>query len=97
MNVDVSTNNYNNAANTAYMAAAAVPIKGFLCPSDSTMPPNGVQQNGYGSSSYAANVMVYYPLGPQALVVCMRDGTSNTIIIAERLMNCGTYNTSGSG
>ena len=62
----------------------------LLCPSDSTIQNGGRQQDGWGSTSYSGNVMVFDPIGPRSILNAMPDGTSVTIMIAERYMYCGT-------
>ncbi len=62
----------------------------FLCPSDktnstSTMPEGGT---AYASGSYAGNVMVFNPVKMKSLIASMPDGTSNTVMVAERLLYC---------
>jgi len=69
-------------------APAVIPT--FICPSDATIQNGGVQGNGWGSSSYSGNVMVFDPFSPRPISTAMTDGTSNTIMIAERYLNCGT-------
>jgi prepilin-type N-terminal cleavage/methylation domain-containing protein len=49
----------------------------------------GVNENGFGGSSYSGNIMVFDPISPQSLTNAMVDGTSNTVLIAERYLNCG--------
>jgi len=73
-------------------------IPGFLCPSDASAatPPGGcgvmqsdaIQRDGFASCDYAANVMVFDPRFRRNLGNAMADGTSNTVIIAERFRNC---------
>jgi prepilin-type N-terminal cleavage/methylation domain-containing protein len=62
-----------------------IPI--FICPSD---PTNNsyIGRYGYASTDYAANLLVFDPRGPGTLLTAMPDGTSNTVILAERYMNC---------
>jgi hypothetical protein len=72
----------NNASNQA-----SVIIKTFLCPSDSTLSSN-LQRYNYASTNYATNLMVFNPKGPGDLVTSMPDGTSNTVIFAERYKRC---------
>jgi prepilin-type N-terminal cleavage/methylation domain-containing protein len=66
------------------------PIKLFVCPSDGTSWPTGPYLNGhgYGACSYSGNVKVFNPLDPSALPKAMPDGLSNTVIFAERYINC---------
>jgi prepilin-type N-terminal cleavage/methylation domain-containing protein len=80
----------NNSANQA----GAV-VKTYLCPSDSSA--NRVSNdvfNGYASCSYAGNAMVFtsgtgnIDQKPGGLIQAMPDGTSNTVIFAERYKEC---------
>ena len=42
----------------------------------------------YASASYAGNVMVFHPIRLGTLAASMPDGTSNTVMIAERILYC---------
>jgi prepilin-type N-terminal cleavage/methylation domain-containing protein len=70
------------------------PVKTFLCPSDPSVGPDGVVTiNGFsfGASSYAPNAMVIAPNGPQGkarIPADIPDGTSNTILHAEKYARC---------
>jgi prepilin-type N-terminal cleavage/methylation domain-containing protein len=83
--IDTSSVYFNN-----YDAAISPVIKAFVCPSDGSNP--SMQQNhsagNYGSSSYVGNVMVFNPKGQGSLLTAMPNGTSNTVMVAEQLMNC---------
>ena len=80
-------------------------IPGFICPSDpSQSTPSGgcgqmlgpnVQRDGFGSCSYAANVMVFEPRGTASIENQMPDGLSQTVMFAERYKNCN--NVAGGG
>jgi hypothetical protein len=79
-----------------------VPV--FLCPSDPTItlarnppPNNGPAQATltYGPTNYVANEAVMLSTQPRSLTVSMPDGTSNTIIIAERYSACPQGNGDG--
>jgi prepilin-type N-terminal cleavage/methylation domain-containing protein/prepilin-type processing-associated H-X9-DG protein len=59
----------------------------YLCPSDPTLNSN-LQRYGYASTSYAANMMIFDPHGPGNVVQGMPNGTSNTVIFAERYKVC---------
>ena len=62
-------------------------IKNFICPSDSSLGSN-IQRHGYGSTNYAANLLVLDPRGPQALVPSMPDGLSQTVLFTGRYKSC---------
>jgi prepilin-type N-terminal cleavage/methylation domain-containing protein len=70
------------------------PVKNFLCPSDPSVGPDGVVTvNGFpfGASCYAANAKVVAPNGPQGqarIPADIPDGTSNTILHAEKYARC---------
>jgi prepilin-type N-terminal cleavage/methylation domain-containing protein len=84
-------------------------VRTYLCPSDpSAVNANGyggcgvmqsqdVQRNGFGSSNYAANVMVFDPRSARSVEVAMPDGTANTVIMAERYRNCSPDGANGGG
>jgi prepilin-type N-terminal cleavage/methylation domain-containing protein len=87
---NLSTNDTSTAYFNAYDALITSPVKLYLCPSDSSNPSG--QQNhsagSYASSSYAGNVMVFEPRGQGSLLTSMPHGTSNTVMIGERILNC---------
>ncbi len=70
------------------------PVEIFLCPSDPSVGPGGVVTvNGvsFGASSYAPNALVVAPNGPQGkarLTADIPDGTSNTLLHAEKYARC---------
>jgi prepilin-type N-terminal cleavage/methylation domain-containing protein len=82
------------------------PVPTFLCPSDPSVEPGGgVTINGFsfGASSYAPNAMVIgitdlsakpFPTGdPQGrarIPASIPDGTSNTILLAEKYARCSS-------
>jgi prepilin-type N-terminal cleavage/methylation domain-containing protein len=86
--------------NSMNVGATVVPL--FLCPSDPSVVDAGsyggcgvmngeaIQRDGFGSCNYAANVMVFEPRGTKPIEVAMPDGTSNTVMFAERYRNCST-------
>jgi prepilin-type N-terminal cleavage/methylation domain-containing protein len=85
---------------TAYLnATRGVAVKVLLCPSDPTATADGLIPSGansgtvsFGIANYAGNVLVFTPT-PQALLNAMPNGTSNTVIVAERYANCNAINT----
>jgi len=84
-------------------------VKTFICPSDPSainagsyggcgvMAGENVQRNGYGSSCYAANAMVFDPRRKASVEVAMPDGTANTVAFAERYKNCSPDGANGGG
>jgi len=90
-----------------YETCYATVVKGYLCPSDAGTWPSQPYGNsnltsgaygggtvGMASSSYAGNVMVLTP-NPKTLVNSMPDGSSNTVVIAERYINCANSAATG--
>jgi len=81
----------------------------YLCPSDPSVTNAGtyggcgvmngdaVQRNNYGSANYCASVMVFEPRGTKSVSVAMPDGTSNTVMVAERYRNCSPDGANGGG
>ena len=84
-------NIYNNSAGGGFAHDAQVVagqiIKNFVCPADSSLNSN-IQRYGYGSTDYAANLMVMDPRGPGTLVTSMPDGLSQTVLFTERYKVC---------
>jgi prepilin-type N-terminal cleavage/methylation domain-containing protein len=90
----LATQNFGDATtgSPSYTTACQTMVQLFMCPSDSTGPNAWPAVSGatYAPASYAANVWVMDGSNPQPLNNAMPDGTSNTIMIAERYMACGT-------
>jgi prepilin-type N-terminal cleavage/methylation domain-containing protein len=63
-------------------------IKTYICPSDPSLSSNLHPTQGVASTSYAANLLVFNSSSPGTLVGAMPDGTSNTIVFAERYKQC---------
>jgi prepilin-type N-terminal cleavage/methylation domain-containing protein len=73
------------------------PVKILLCPSDPSVGPGGVvtvMGSSWGASSYAVNsqVSALIPHDPQGrrCMLAITDGTSNTILYAEKYARCTT-------
>jgi prepilin-type N-terminal cleavage/methylation domain-containing protein len=82
------------AANGNSMNVRTSVIKTFICSSDSTVGTSGTLNTfGDGSTNYVANVLVFDPVAAQSLVAAMADGTTNTVLFAERYRNCGAPGT----
>jgi len=75
-NGDERTNNVNQTI-----------IKGFICPSDPSLNSN-LQRYNYASACYCANLAVFDPHGTGTITSSMPDGTSSTVIFAERYKVC---------
>jgi prepilin-type N-terminal cleavage/methylation domain-containing protein len=80
-------------------ATRGVVIPLLICPSDPTVPGDGLIPSGVNSGivnfavgTYPGNVLVFTPTA-QSLVNGMPNGTSNTVIIAERYAECVAINT----
>jgi prepilin-type N-terminal cleavage/methylation domain-containing protein len=94
-------NMYNLAGgNSMNLSGQNFVVKGFLCPSDpgpvnansyggcGVMQSLTVNRDGYPTCNYAANVMVFEPRGTSNISAQIPDGTSNTVMFAERFRNC---------
>ncbi len=90
------------------MNVGATVVKTFLCPSDpgasgtsyggcGVMNSPTIQRDGFASCNYAANVMVFEPRGTSSVDVAMLDGTSNTVMFAERFRDCSPSPAYGGG
>jgi prepilin-type N-terminal cleavage/methylation domain-containing protein len=89
----------NRVTHPYSQATQGVAVKTLLCPSDPTVPGDGLIPAGVNSgiinwavSSYADNVLVFTPT-PKSLVSAMPNGTSNTVMLAERYAECTAINT----
>jgi type II secretory pathway pseudopilin PulG len=68
----------------------AVRIPSFESPDDKTAPPDGLYKGFLATTSYAANWMVFRHAdgGTASIPRTFRDGTSNTLVLAERYQMC---------
>jgi len=62
----------------------------FLNPEDKSAPPNNLYKGWLATTSYAANWMVFGHTagGTASIPRTFRDGTSNTIVFADRYQMC---------
>jgi len=85
---------YLEQDNVQKNAAYSTPIKTYTCPSDPTVSAGLV--NGSGAASYAPNYgttsggLTGSAFAPGMRITSFQDGTSNTILVAERIADCGT-------
>ncbi len=87
---NLKTNDPTESYFNAYDALISTPVKLYLCPSDGSNP-SGEQTHSagsYASTNYAGNVMVFEPRGQGSIVTSMPNGTSNTVMVAERIAAC---------
>jgi prepilin-type N-terminal cleavage/methylation domain-containing protein len=74
----------------AYDALTTTQVPNYICPSDGSDPSLSITEGGtaYAAGSYAGNVMVFNPVLSASIAAAMPDGTSNTIMVAERILLC---------
>ncbi len=92
---NVSTNDAKSVYFNAYDNLISSRVKLFLCPSDGSTTDGlqlhgGSVNGGYASANYCGNVMVFEPRKQGSIVSSMPNGTSNTVMIGERIQNCNT-------
>jgi prepilin-type N-terminal cleavage/methylation domain-containing protein len=91
----------NGFAFAPFNGVDSKPVKLFVCPSDPTAPSSWVVQDlgqTWGVASYAANAQVFSevdgdgrllnPAGSPRLSASFPDGTSQTILFAEKFARC---------
>jgi type II secretory pathway pseudopilin PulG len=64
------------------------PVKTFLCPADSSAPPGNQYKNWLATCNYAGNAQVFAKKAYPSIPGTFPDGTSNTIMYAERYQMC---------
>ncbi len=73
--------------------AETIPI--YLCPADGNNQPTQMWGGGWAAGNYGVNFQVFGhpasggPDGAARLSATFKDGTSNTVIVAEKLPRCG--------
>jgi type II secretory pathway pseudopilin PulG len=73
----------------------STPVKTYLSPSDATAPPDLLYHGWLATASYAANFQVFGNTqlntmhGAARIPASFPDGTSNTLVTAERYQVCG--------
>jgi prepilin-type N-terminal cleavage/methylation domain-containing protein len=101
-NLFESTKNNITPYQVMFSGADLVVVKEYICPSDPTAPSNKVGSYslpdnsppfygtfpGWAACSYAGNVMVFEPQGTGTILTGMPDGSSNTVMFAERYKDC---------
>jgi prepilin-type N-terminal cleavage/methylation domain-containing protein len=83
---------FSDATFNACDPIMATQLKGMICPSDANVGSGGTTflSTPYAYGSYAGNVCVFSPVKQASLTNSMQDGTSNTVMAAERLLSCNT-------
>jgi prepilin-type N-terminal cleavage/methylation domain-containing protein len=72
----------------------STPLKIYLCPADGKNDPVQTWQGGWAVGNYVANYLVFANIETQDTTVSARipasipDGTSNTILFAEKVARC---------
>ncbi len=105
----IEQDNLYRSCNGNSMNAGSAVVKTFICPSDPSaqnagsyggcgvMNGQNIQRDNFGACCYAANVEVFEPRGTASIEVQMKDGTSVTVMFAERYKNCSPDGAHGGG
>jgi len=81
-------NVYRNAQGYVWKSATwSVPVPVFQSPNDTNVPPNYRYQGWLATTNYAGNWMVFKK-GGASIPASFPDGTSNTLVFAERYQLC---------
>jgi prepilin-type N-terminal cleavage/methylation domain-containing protein len=85
-------NLYNQTSYESWTVGSNSRVKVYEAPGDPSLPGNGLTWSNRGATSYASNWNVFQGDGnPVARIpATFLDGTSNTIVFAERYCICGT-------
>src|SRR5262249_49089094 len=76
-----------------------IPVKTYLCPSDPSVPGLGGPSSNWAPGNYAANYRVFGTGGPRTwqglarIPASFTDGTSATILFAEKYARCNDQGT----
>jgi prepilin-type N-terminal cleavage/methylation domain-containing protein len=76
----------------------AFPVpKVYICPSDASVGTPGVTPGGWGSGNYATNFQVFGTWQSSSSIPrTFKDGTSQTVVFAEKYINCQELHPTGS-
>jgi prepilin-type N-terminal cleavage/methylation domain-containing protein/prepilin-type processing-associated H-X9-DG protein len=97
---------YNGFYFVANNGVYSQPVKMYVCPADTSAPPDGLAQdlvgNTWGVASYVVNVQVVCKVGPTGalsstdnrakLPDSFPDGTSTTLLLTEKYAQCSNNN-----
>jgi len=84
----------------------SIPVKPYVCPSDTTLVLGINQRTGWAGTSYAANGQLFASTDTTGLqlnwdragtIANIRDGSSNTLMFVEKIGDCNPPGTSQGG